>query len=624
MKFRHPLQGKREETRHVSFQARPLRIGRTDRDHRHGVPVPGGKRHRGLLAPVGNRGKRDCRGSSGFRRGTLGPDLRRQCGAKRGLPLRRVRRRYRPVRRRLLPHLPGGGRAAGSAAAHDAGGELAGAGGRGHRSGSPEAKPHGGLLRDQQRRVPHARGGVGQARRGRGVPLRPQRHQPERHRRAGLLRARADRAGQGRGRRLRLRDGGDQRRRGRSASRQGEPGHCGWRAGHPERAHLRVARGRDDAVPRWTVQDVRRLRERLRPGRGVRGRGPQAPERRRGGRRPNLGGDPGLGGQPRRDRRGADGAEHARSGAGDGGRALPGGHRSAGGGLRRGARNGNRGGRPHRAERGRQRVRPWPRCPGSASDRVREDQRGPSGVGGGRRRTHQGGARGQAGRDPEAPALSRSQSGGGLGSHAAARDRGEDGLAAPTRPAARGRGELLRHLRDERAPRGAGVSRLGRGSRRASSGDGIPAGGSDATSRQRGAPAASRPGDAAAPVPFAAAVRQVGYGAPGVGGAVPVVARRADRGAGDGGSRRRAAAGGHGVDRGRGAQSFRSPRGRGLRGRRVAAPASNGTGGIRGRSTAGHRGQGRVRLHRAGKPVGRDGPGTVRDGARGAGRPGPL
>ena len=103
------------------------------------------------------------------------------------------------------------------------------------------------------------------------------------------------------------------------------------------------------------------------------------------------------------------------------------------------------------------------RRPRPASDRLREDQRGPSGVGCRGRRAHQGGAGGQAGHYPEAPAFPRSQPGGGLGSHAAARDFGDDGLAGPSGPRAVGRGQLLRHLRHERSPRSAGVSRRERG-----------------------------------------------------------------------------------------------------------------------------------------------------------------
>ena len=121
--------------------------------------------------------------------------------------------------------------------------------------------------------------------------------------------------------------------------------HRGRRAGHPQRAHLRTARGRDDALARRAVQDLRCLGERVRARRGLRGRGAEAPERRGGGRGPHLGGDPELRGEPRRDRRRAYGAEHSGAGAGDGGRAVSGGARPARGGLRRGARHRNGGGR---------------------------------------------------------------------------------------------------------------------------------------------------------------------------------------------------------------------------------------------------------------------------------------
>ena len=64
------------------------------------------------------------------------------------------------------------------------------------------------------------------------------------------------------------------------------------------------------------------VRERVRAGGGVRGGGAEATQRSGGGRRPDLGRDPGLGGEPRRDGCRPDGAEHARAGTGDGGRAV--------------------------------------------------------------------------------------------------------------------------------------------------------------------------------------------------------------------------------------------------------------------------------------------------------------
>ena len=114
------------------------------------------------------------------------------------------RRRHRPVRRHLLPNFAGGSGTAGSAAAHDAGDELGGSRRRGNRSGGIEGEPHRRVHRDQQRRIPNAGRGLEQARRGCRVPLRAQRHQPERGQRTGFLCAGSQGAGEGSGRCVRV------------------------------------------------------------------------------------------------------------------------------------------------------------------------------------------------------------------------------------------------------------------------------------------------------------------------------------------------------------------------------------------------------------------------------------
>ena len=265
-----------------------------DRDRGYGVPIPRGRQPGVLLAGPGRGPQHRHRGHPRFRWRAPRRSVRRS-RAERGMPVRRLRRGDRTVRRRLLPHLAGRGGTPGPAAAHDAGGELAGPRGRRHRPGPAERDQNRCLHRDQQRRVPDDGRGLAQAQRGGRMPLRPQRHQPERRQRAGLLRPGTDGAGQGGGRGLRVVPGGGARRGGGPPAGQGGSGHRGRRPGHPQHPDLRAEGGRDDAVPRRAVQDVRRLRQRLRAGRGLRRGRPETAERGGGRRRPGLGGHPGCG-----------------------------------------------------------------------------------------------------------------------------------------------------------------------------------------------------------------------------------------------------------------------------------------------------------------------------------------
>ena len=72
-----------------------------------------------------------------------------------------------------------------------------------------------------------------------------------------------------------------------------------------------------DTGRKLLTRRVRRLRKRIRQGRGLRHRGPEATRRGGGRRRPYLGRDPRIGRQPGRGEPGADGPERRGSGAGD-------------------------------------------------------------------------------------------------------------------------------------------------------------------------------------------------------------------------------------------------------------------------------------------------------------------
>ena len=336
---------------------------------------------------------------------------------------------------------------------------MAGPRGRGDRSRPAEGEPDRRLCRHQQRRVPHAGGGRGKTRRSRGMPLRPQRHEPERRRRARLLRAGGHGAGEGGRRRLRVVARLGPRRGGGPPGGKGGPCARRRRAGHPERTHLRTPRRFDDAVPRRAVQSVRRVRERLRARRGVRRRGAEAAPRGRGRRGPDLGCDPRRLGESRRRQRRPDGTQRARARPGHGRGAVRRGRRPGRGGLHRGSRDGDHGRRPDRDQRGGGGLREGASSRTSAARRLRQDQPRSPGVGGRHRGAHQGGARGAAGRDSPAPAFQRPQPEPRLGTAPDPGDLGDDGLAPPERPAPFRRSELLRDLRDELPPDRRGVPR---------------------------------------------------------------------------------------------------------------------------------------------------------------------
>ena len=89
----------------------------------------------------------------------------------------------------------------------------------------------------------------------------------------------------------------------------------GGRASHARaRQHDRVLQVAHD-VARGPLQDVRRGRRRVRPGRGLRRAGAQAPRRRDTRRRSRLGRHPRDGGQPGRGERRADGPERTCAGS---------------------------------------------------------------------------------------------------------------------------------------------------------------------------------------------------------------------------------------------------------------------------------------------------------------------
>ena len=183
------------------------------------------------------------------------------------------------------------------------------------------------------------------------MSLRPQRHEHEWRRGANLLRARSHGAGQGCGCGLRLVPGLDSRCSRGSPAGQGRPRPRRRRPHHAERPRVRTPCGFHDVVAGWPVQGLRRLRQRLRARRRVRGRRVEAPERSASRRRPHLGGDSRCRGQPRRGQRRIDGAQHSGARAGYRSRALPGGPLAGEGGLSRGSRDRNHGGRSYRDDR---------------------------------------------------------------------------------------------------------------------------------------------------------------------------------------------------------------------------------------------------------------------------------
>ena len=106
-----------------------------------------------------------------------------------------------------------------------------------------------------------------------------------------------------------------------------------------------------DAVAGRALQDLRRLGQRVRARRRLRGGGAEAAAGRGGGRGPHLGSDPRLRDQSRRRERWIDGAERTGAGARDRGSAGPGGTGALGGGLPGGPRHRDGVGGPHRGER---------------------------------------------------------------------------------------------------------------------------------------------------------------------------------------------------------------------------------------------------------------------------------
>ena len=195
-------------------------------------------------------------GGSGLRRpGRIGELFPEGTGQPPGVPVRCLSRRARSLRRRLLPHLAGGGAVPRSATADDAGGLLARAGRRGHGPGPAERQPHRRLCGDQQQRVSRADPGEHPARRARRQPLFRHRHLVQHRDRPRRLRARPGRAGAGARYRLLVlpgRDppGGDGPSAGRGRSRPGgaactrsSPAGC-WRC-----APTRACCPRTGAVP---------------------------------------------------------------------------------------------------------------------------------------------------------------------------------------------------------------------------------------------------------------------------------------------------------------------------------------------------------------------------------------
>ena len=197
-------------------------------------------------------------------------------GAERSVPFRCLPRRDRPVRRPVLPDFARGGATAGPATEVDAGNELAGSGGRGNGSGPAQGQPHRSIRRHQQQRLPRADPGRGRGPRTRRQPLRRQRHFLQHGHRTGCLRAGPGGTCHGAGHRLLVVAGGDTpggvgpaAGRGRSCPRR-------RRAHDPVGAALGTARQCRNAGAGRTMQDVRRRRERVRAGRGLRDRGVEA------------------------------------------------------------------------------------------------------------------------------------------------------------------------------------------------------------------------------------------------------------------------------------------------------------------------------------------------------------
>ena len=181
-------------------------------------------------------------------------------------------------------------------------------------------QPHRRPCGDQQLRLPGADPGRGRGRRAVRIGRQPpcgHRHVVQHGHRPGRFRAGSRRAGDGCGYRLLVVAGRGAPGGIRPAAQRDGPRARGRGARDLLRPAAGDARQRRDAVAGRAVQDLRRLRQRIRPGRGLRHRGPEAARRGGGRRRPYPGRDPRLGRQPGRGEPGADGPERGGSGAGD-------------------------------------------------------------------------------------------------------------------------------------------------------------------------------------------------------------------------------------------------------------------------------------------------------------------
>ena len=423
-----------DEVRWRSGEAPPVR--RFDRGRGHGVPVPRRERPLGLLAIAGSGRERGDPWLARRPRRTRGRDVPGPRSGARRFPVRRVSARNRPVRRRVLPDLAARGRIARPAATAAPGAELGGARGRGGESRPADRHPERRLRRDRELRVPGNRPRGRRADRAEHPPLSRHR-QPLQHReRPRLVRA-GPRGAFDRGRhRLLLVAGRRPPRGGGPGAGRGGPRARGRGVRDPLPAHDRSVRERGDAVADRAVLDLRRTRGRVRAERGLRDAGPQAPERGGGGRRPDLGRHPRIGGEPGRGAPGAPRPEGTHPGAGHRGGAGAGRDLPVRGRLPRSARDRDEARRSDRGERRRRGLRPGPRAGPPAPHGLGEDQhRAPRGRSRGRG-SHQAAARDAQRRDPEAPQPPQSQPRDRLGPPAGAGHHGSDGVAT-RRPAAR-------------------------------------------------------------------------------------------------------------------------------------------------------------------------------------------
>ena len=214
--------------------------------------------------------------------------------------------------------------------------------------------------------------------------------------------------------------------------------------------------------PTGQLPALRRRRRRLRARRGLRNGRPEAARPGGGRRRPDLGGHPGIGGQPERRERRPDGAERRGPAAGDRNRAVASRDRSCGVGLSGGAREWFHDGRPHRdAGRGRG-VRQGTGTGTAVARRLGEGERRAPGDGRGSGGAHQGRARHQPGNDPRATPFRTPEPPGGMGPASPADPRPNDGVARPPGSAPTGCGQRVRGLRRQRAPRHGGARTSGR------------------------------------------------------------------------------------------------------------------------------------------------------------------